>query len=182
MLNERIAGLKDILSQSGIALSFSGCFSQGIIEEVGEAIKSYLKSGGDPKTRTRKLFSVYIEQTQNVKNYAASLPSSDENEKVMASGIMVSGERDGAYFVCSGNLVKNEHIAPLRKNLERLTQLDQKALSELYRERLKQDVSDDTTGAGLGLIEMARRASRPIEYDFAPRGDDYSFFTITVYV
>jgi hypothetical protein len=36
----------------------------------------------------------------------------------------------------------------------------------------------ESKGAGLGFIEMARKVSLPIEYEFVPMEDDYSFFCL----
>jgi hypothetical protein len=37
---------------------------------------------------------------------------------------------------------------------------------------------EGSKGAGLGIIEIARRASKPIEFDFTEVDGDYTFFTL----
>jgi len=44
------------------------------------------------------------------------------------------------------------------------------------------DAHPGSKGAGLGLIEMARKGSEPIEYSFLSIDDNFSFFTISVVV
>jgi len=40
----------------------------------------------------------------------------------------------------------------------------------------------ESKGAGLGLTEIARRATSKIEYEFLPYGEDLSYFTMYVTV
>lgn len=182
MLKDVIMRLKGELNEHGIILSFTGPFSQGIIEEIGDALKIYLENKSNTKGKMYQLFSIFIEETQNVKNYALSLKAQEEREKVLASGVMIIGEKKGTYFVSSGNLIKKDDIEKLRLRLEQIVNSDKKQLSKLYREKLRQETTSETGGAGLGLIEMARKASQKIEYDFIEREENYSFFTLTIYV
>ncbi len=40
-------------------------------------------------------------------------------------------------------------------------------LKALYKEQLRAEPEEGSKGAGLGFMEIARRASKPIEFDFA---------------
>lgn len=68
---DRIQQLREKFEEQGTIMSFSGAFSQGIIEEVGEAIKIYVNHQ-EEKDQIPKIFSVFIEMTQNIKNYSNS--------------------------------------------------------------------------------------------------------------
>ena len=50
-------------------------------------------------------------------------------------------------------------------------------LKALYKEQLRAEPEDGSKGAGLGFMEIARRASKPIEFDFTDLGD-YAFFAL----
>ena len=56
--------------------------------------------------------------------------------------------------------------------------LDQDAMRRLYRKRRKAAPPKDSNGAGLGLLEMARRASKPVSYTIQPVNDSLSFCAI----
>ena len=49
---------------------------------------------------------------------------------------------------------------------------------EMYKETLKSEPEEGSKGAGVGFIEIARRASKPIEFDFADVDDRFSFFAL----
>lgn len=47
-----------------------------------------------------------------------------------------------------------------------------------YKEQRRLPAGSDSMGAGLGLIDMARKASRALEFDFRKLDDENSFFTL----
>ena len=51
-------------------------------------------------------------------------------------------------------------------------------LRTAYKEQLKAPPSAESKGAGIGLIEIARRASKPIEFDFMSVDDEHAFFAL----
>ncbi len=73
-------------------------------------------------------------------------------------------------------------IDMLKNHLESLRSLNKNELKSLYRERRKKAASPESKGAGLEFIEMARKASLPIEYEFVPMGEDQSFFCLKVII
>ena len=175
-----ILKLRNNLNKYGVIMSFTGPFSQGIIEEIGSALRNYLESKSDSKGRIFKVFSVFIEQTQNIKNYAFTLADKDEQEDILLSGILNIGLKDDKYFVSSGNLVKKEDVAELKERLEQISSYDKKELAKIYRNQLRKSDSEEGNGAGLGLIEMARKASENIIFDFENVDNKYDFFTLTI--
>jgi hypothetical protein len=47
-----------------------------------------------------------------------------------------------------------------------------------YKEQLRAEPEEGSKGAGLGFMEIARRASKPIEFDFTEVDADHSFFAL----
>jgi hypothetical protein len=70
----------------------------------------------------------------------------------------------------------------IREKIEGIRNLSKEELKLLYRERRRQAPEPGSKGAGLGLIEMARKAGKPIDYSFAPIDEDSSFFSLKVVV
>ena len=48
----------------------------------------------------------------------------------------------------------------------------------MYKETLRSEPEEGSKGAGVGFIEIARRASRPIEFDFTEFDDRFAFFAL----
>jgi hypothetical protein len=183
VINENLHQLIGELSSYGIIISFNGSFTQGIIEEIGAAITSYLQTEKNTdETDIHNVFSVYIEQAQNIKTYF--LKKSTDNDKLEISrrafeSIIVIGRQDEQFFVCSGNLVHNDDIQNLKQRIEHVNSLSKDQLKKYYKETLRK-ASPPCDNAGLGIIDMARKAAFPLEYMFMPRDENYAFFTLKV--
>jgi hypothetical protein len=176
---QNLLQLKESFSEQGILISFNGAFTHSIIEEIGNAIRRYLEGENLGKGAITDVFAVYIEQTQNVRNYLALKGFADAR---LNSAIVVIGNVDGSYLVRSGNAIAAEDVAALTERLERVNSLDKEGLKRLYKEQLRAPRTDAASGAGLGLIDIARRASGKLAYAFEPLGTDLYFFSLTVSV
>lgn len=174
-----LLALREVISNEGILICFNGPFSHSIIEEIGTAVRKHLESDAAVKSAVHDVFAVYIEQTQNVRNYAER-----KNFPVQTSfsPIVIIAKMNGSYAVSSGNLIEKGDVPELLQMLEQVNSLDKDGLKKLYRERLRQSPPPGGTGAGVGLIDMARRASQPLRYAVNALDDTYDFFSLTVVV
>lgn len=185
MINEKLDSIVKEMSQLGVIISFNGSFTQSIIEEIGEAIKNYIdqdKTEDIGETKSYDVFSIYIEQSQNIKNYFYKKVNYEkENEffKLAFESIIVIGKEKNDYYVCSGNIIDNADIKELKENIEYINSLSKDQLRKYYKEKLRSSKSNDL-GAGLGLIDMARKSSFPLKHLFIERDENHSFFILKV--
>ena len=168
--------LKEQLREAGILISFTGSFSHSIIEELGTAVKKYLASAESQKTAMMDVFSVYIEAAQNVRNYTERRAAAGHTDT--EASIVVIAKRDAHYQIYAGNVVEQGDVAELSARLDQVAGMDKPALKIAYKEQLRKERG--ANGAGLGLIEMARRASRPLEYTFTSQPDGRAYFSLCV--
>lgn len=181
MFADKIIDLQNTLSSNGILISFSGRFSQGIIEELGEAIVQHMEAEDRPRNDIYNVFAIFVETTNNIKKYVNSKLGRESYQQIYNSGIVTIGRGEEGYFICSGNLIEKDDAGILADQLDALIALDKNQLKLRYKEQMKQDLPPDSSGAGLGLIDIARKASRPIKYSIRDM-QDLSFFTLTVMV
>lgn len=172
--------IRKTLTEGGILICFNGPFSHSIIEELGKAVKHYLESEDVQKSALMDVFSVYIEATQNVRNYALRPEFSEEEQARLSQGIIVIARQGDRYLVRSGNCVRSDHGAQLVQDLDRIMALDKAALKALYKERLREPVPPGSRGASLGLVDMARKSRAPMEYALVPEENGYAFFSLQV--
>lgn len=183
MLKEDFIDLNTKLNENGILLSFVGTFSQEIIEELGEAIKNHLQSETNNKSNTYNVFSVFIEQTQNIRNYLSATRTDHNDVTLVNSGIVTIGKNNDKYFVYSGNYVEKSAACKLAAKINELNSMDKEQLKLAYKEQKKKprlNENDGPTGAGLGLIDMARKATEVIEYSLISKNDKHDFFIMKV--
>lgn len=172
--------LRQMLAAADILICFNGPFSQSLIEEIGTAIRKHLENDV-AKSTLLDVFSVYIEQTQNIRNYAQRKAQQDAAAAaVFNAGTVVIGRSDGHYVVASGNVIAAADLPGLLERLDRLRALDKPALRTLFKEQMRQTppADSDTGGAGLGLIDMARKTRQPLTYQLRPLSDGQQFFTL----
>ena len=176
---ETLYQLKKSLEESGLFLSFSGPISQDLMVELGEILKKQMETADAETSTILKVFSALVEQSQNIIHHSAeTLPEqADSSEKLMFGTIAVGYEKD-RYFVLGGNKIKNSQIIALQEQLRQLQKMDRNALKALYHKQRKAELEFPESGAGLGLIELARKASEPFEFDFKKIDEQTSFFSL----
>ncbi|CQR73634.1 hypothetical protein SOV_31310 [Sporomusa ovata DSM 2662] len=179
---DNLIELQKVLQNYGVLITFSGRFTQEVIEELGDAVKKYLETDATSLNVTYNVFSVFIEQTQNIKNYSMKKDSSPLGEQIANSGVVVIGKSDMGYFVSSGNLVATQDVKPLIDQLEEIKQQDKAGLRKMYKEQLKKELPEGSTTAGLGLIDMARKSSQHLTYSIVRVDEKVHFFSLQVRV
>lgn len=182
MIDRHLLEVQSMLRKNGIMICFSGRLSQQLIEEYGDAVKTYLESESRPKNEIFHIFSIFIEMTQNIKNYCSSKAGSASCDRIAQSSIVTIGKDDRGTYICAGNLVEQPDALSLGKRIDEIANLDKDELKTLYKERLRNSEPQDGVGAGIGLIDMARKATSPIQYSVTKDADNLSFFTIKAVV
>lgn len=163
-----------------VIFCYSGPIAQASIEGISHTIRRNLEFEETGNAMTQAIFSIFIEQVQNVLNYSAEKLSNSKgsNEELRVGIVVIGREEDGSYFIYCGNRVYNSDILPLRERIESIRNLDKDELKILYKERRRMEIEPGSKGAGLGLIEIARKAGKPLEYSFVHIDDMFSFFSI----
>ena len=163
------------LNNKNIIIFYSGpLWSEGI-GEIAVSINKRLELDDMPRETTQKLISVFIEQMNNMLMYSA-----EKNAK-FPKGTFVLGRENEAYFIQTGNVIKNDSINFVKNKIDFLNTLDKNKLHEYYKEQiLNVNKNSQSPGAGLGLIEIARRAKSKIVYSFVPYEKEFSFFILYV--
>lgn len=179
-MDNAVLQVQHCLREQGIMICFSGKLSQDLIEEYGAAVKKYVESEARPASDVYNIFSIFIEQTQNIKNYCNSKTGSVDYDEINNSCIVTIGKTGGANYISSGNLVHHADIEALKLRIEELVTLDKAGLKKLYKDRLREE-NPNAASAGLGLIDIARKATA-MKYSFSPTSNHLSFFTLTAIV
>lgn len=167
--------------EANIQICFNGPLTHSIIEELGMAVRRYLENETPGTEKMMDIFSVYIEQTQNVRNYARKKQSA-ETPALYNTITLTIGRQGDQYVVVSGNVIDQADVSPLVAKIEQLRTLDAAELKALYKEQRRKPLTNEASGAGLGLIDMARKTSQPLAYQVQPINDKTAFFTLQAVV
>jgi len=182
-LAEAYYGFKRDQDENGAILSYSGFVSEQILFSLGETLRRRVEHEENDLSHTKRLFSVFVEQVQNVIRYSAEkLPPRNSKETPLGSGLIVVGMEEETFFVVCANTITHSQKEQLQNRLTTLASMDRDTLRDVYRKKLKEPPEQGSLGASLGLIEVARRSSRPIEFDFLDLEEQRSFYCLKVYV
>lgn len=174
--------LQKKLKESNIEFIFSGTFSQGLIEELGVALKQRLQLQQATKSKISSAFFTFVEQTQNIKQYEVSKENTKDFSVIAGSAVIAISKTDSGYSVYSGNTILNEDIPSLKDKLDKIVSMDKDELNGYFREVSRREIDMSCGRAGLGLIQIARKSAGKIEYKFDEIDDSYSYYTLTVKV
>jgi len=179
VLAKELYDLRAVLRTRGIMFAYSGYVTEAVLSGVGDALKQKL-SIEDADTKTiRSVFAVFVEQMQNIIRYSAEkVPVGGQAPLELRYGVLTVGQSEGDYVVHAGNLVEQADVARLRARLDALQAMDKAQLRTAYKEQLKAEPDAHSKGAGIGFIEIARRASKPIEFDFMAIDRAHAFFAL----
>ncbi len=168
--------LREHFNRSQIVLCFNGPVSRSLIEEIGCALKNYLHADHAHPSAVMDVFGVYVEMTQNIRHYATGHHYGDLDS---SATVVVARDNDKHYMVVAGNLIETADGMHLLARVNALAQLDKAALKAAYKAQLRQPRDESSvSGAGLGLIDMARKASKPLTATLTDTACGRSFFSL----
>jgi hypothetical protein len=175
--HQSLASLRDFFSSERILICFNGPISRTLISEIGIALKEHIQSTADDgMSAAMDVFSVYIEMSQNIRHYSAA---HSYQEPDSTATVVIAESSDGHYVVSAGNVVELADGERLLDRVLELAALDKPSLKQLYKQQLRQPRAEGAaTGAGLGLIDVARKACQPLYGSLDRLDAGKAFFTL----
>lgn len=156
-----------------LILTYQGEFTQEITKSVLTMAERNLESRGEASTVKRKVFNVMVECLQNIVKH------SYKGENILDKAIFIIGEYEDTYEIATGNFIKTDETDSLKSKLEEVNNLDKDGLKSLYKEIIKDKAGlSERGGAGLGLVDMARKSGHKIEFSFNKFDETHSFFSL----
>jgi hypothetical protein len=175
-----------ILEENDIRVVYSGPIWAHSIDGMAEIMLKRLEFDELPLSASQSVFSIFVEQINNMMMYSAEKEQKDDSEgqpQEISNGVFVLGVKNEEYFMQSGNIVTDSSAEILKSRIDYLNTLDKNSLRQYYRQQLKaENDNPESKGAGIGLTEIARRASSQIEYEFEPYGEGLQYFSMYVTV
>jgi hypothetical protein len=120
----------------------------------------------------KRLFMFVLESLQNVSRHSFNVQHANMS-------LVVYSKAGSGYTVTTGNVLANAGIDSLRMKLDEINSLETKDIRSVYRQMLSSSEFSTKGGAGLGLIEMAKKTGNKLDYDFVPVDNDYSYFVLS---
>jgi hypothetical protein len=164
--------LFETVQEEHINYIYRGHFDNYITENILSLAETNLVDAGEKAIVKKKVYHIMVECLQNITKHQA-VGEQDSKEQ---SGIFFIQNKKNRYFLTTGNLIHMESIGSLRGKIEKVNSLDKDELKEYYKEMLVTGELSDKGGAGLGLIDMARKSGNKLLSDFKQMNEEFSFF------
>lgn len=172
--NELIFALElfKIMQNDNLGYIYRGKFNQEITDSILSLTETNLdKEEESPKIKKR-VYSIMVECLQNITRH-----QDDTKEESQESfGIFVIQKEGEKYYITSGNLIDKANISNISELIEKINSLDKDELKEYYKEVLSTGELSNKGGAGLGLIDMARKSGNKLAYRFKEVSERFSYF------
>ncbi len=149
---------------------YKGIFNPTLTDKILSLTETNMAITGEGSKTQKKVYFVMVESLQNITRHQ-DVTQDEENQ-----AFFVVQNKGGIYDLASGNVIEKEHIADLKLKLDKINAMDSAQLKEYYKHVLENTGLSVNGGAGLGLIEMARRSGNKLTYDFERLNDKLSYF------
>jgi hypothetical protein len=182
-----IAGLKPlnnmfrlfrIMKENELILVYSGDFSQDLTKTLLAFTERKLSSEVIGDQARKKIFNIMVEMLQNISK------NNVKTEAVisMHSPVFMIGETDTSYNLISSNMILNSNIQFLRKRIDEVNALNAEGLKELYKKVRLNSTFSNVGGAGIGIIDMARKSENKLTYSFDEIDENCSMYSLLIKV
>jgi hypothetical protein len=161
-----------LLKQSDFSYVYNGDFSQALTDRILSFAESAVESHAESTKVKKKLYFVMVESLQNVARHSEATPDTPQN----SSSFFIIQSVNQDYYLTSANSIDKKEIDSLREKLDHVNSLDKDALKTYSNEILTQGTFSEKGGAGLGLVEMARKSGNKLAFDFSDINDAISYF------
>jgi Family of unknown function (DUF6272) len=184
MKAHELLDLRSTLLQRGVVFTYGGDLTESVLSGIGQVVKQKLALEEPDVTTMRSVFAVFVEQMQNMIRHSATTAARHENRASRGQpshlrfGILTIGREENEYFVHAGKLIETADVERLRARLDEIRSMNKDQLKALYKAELRAARDEEKLGAGVGLVEIARRSSRAIDFEFITVDSDYTFFTL----
>jgi DnaJ-domain-containing protein 1 len=155
-------------------LLYDGNIVDDVTDKIIDLSEFNYESQDNYKKARKKVSFLLAECFQNIIRHGENLFQSHTDK--VDFGFFLTRFINDTYFISSANLIKTANVANLKSQLNKVNSLDKDSLKALYLEMLENKSFSDKGGAGLGLIEIARKSGQKIEYVIDEYQDDYSIF------
>lgn len=155
--------------------SYLGHLTCSELNKVLKSTEIILSTNSSSQRLKKKLFNLLIEITQNLSNHLNDADIAGNN-----AVFILLMKSDKTYKIITGNYLRSTEIAGIRARIEMVNALNNEELKALYRGVLDIGLPSTGGGAGLGLIDIARKSGENLYYNFEEIDESLSFFTLEV--
>lgn len=164
-----------ILEKDHLTFLFQGSYNDDMTEGILELTEYNLENFEGLTKLKKKISFLIVECFQNIVRHGEV-----GVEYEIPEGVFITRNIGDINYIASINYLNNSVVKPLRKTLNRLKSLTKDELKSVYLDTLVNSNVTEKGGAGLGLIELARKSTYPLSFEFEKVDENLSAFYFLV--
>jgi len=158
--------------QDNLEYIYRGQFNTDITDNILSLAEESLRLSEQKLKIKKRVYFVMVEGLQNITRHQ-DLTTDDIPVK---PGFFVLQRKKYSYYITTGNLINKKNIDVLKSQIEKVQSLSIEELNVYYKKHLKDGSVSEKGGAGLGLIEIARKSKGKLAFNFRRINDEYYYF------
>lgn len=146
-----------------LMFAYRGPFFDHLTEAIIGISEHTLEHQEELAKVNRKVSFLLVECFQNILKHGEKSPDANIYRE---DGVFSFRSLINAFYINSINRVLPEDRDRLQAMVEQVNSMDRQELKSFYKKQLEQNALSERGGAGLGLIELARKSGQPIRFEF----------------
>lgn len=167
-----VLSLHDEMVSNGFSLVYEGEFSHDIMKMFTSMAEQNMEKANEDRMIRRRVFHVMVECLQNMTKHSDEY---DEDDRI-GNGLFIVGKSEEHWNIITANKIYKSRIDDLKKSIDEINSMTVEELKVLYKKQIREGVLSEKGGAGLGLIDIARKTGERLDYQFLPLDDNESYF------
>lgn len=167
---------QELVKENDIIFLYASDFSQELTKTLLAFTEKKLSFEELEDIVRKKIFNIMVEMLQNISKNAIDKDNADSGH----IPIFMIAESDSAYFLISSNKILSKDIDKIKNRIDQVNELDSAGLKQLYKETRLNSRFSEVGGAGIGIIDMARKSGERLNYDFTTIDQEHSMFSLFI--
>lgn len=164
--------LFNAMVKDNLGYIYRGSFNDDITDSILEVTETSLKTDEHSSKIKKRVYAIMVEGLQNITRHQDAFKEAKPEYK----SIFVIQRFDDRYFITTGNVIDSKHIQNIKKLIKKINSLSKEELKAYYKKVLEEGSISEKGGAGLGLIEMAKKSGNRLSFHFKTLSPDLSYF------
>lgn len=177
-----IYSIYQMMERDHIFLSFKGHITRDLMTSVYQIMESRLEAIDEDPKKKKKVYNILVESLQNIYHHMDELQSDDDADETISRDAMFMIVRgiDGIYTIHTGNYILQSKRQLLQSRIDVINAMTPEQLRAHYVDRLNMAELSEKGGAGLGIIDIARKSGNKLGYSFNSVSEKYAFFSLII--
>jgi hypothetical protein len=165
-----ISDFYEKLDHAKIMLVYDGILSKEIVEAFISRLKIDIEKTDVPKKEKKRFFSIVVECIQNLSKHGNVNDINDSHFLVLVE------KENNTLKISTGNVVNTKNERVIIDLINNVNEKNAAELQRLYKEGITHNTLNENGQASLGIIDIARKSSEKLKYQFNKIDNDRSFF------